>query len=74
VLGLVSDEYEEDAFAPTPSTENGVARRQRHEGREKISRKVNEVETTEARTIVIVRRYRWPNESCLADQPEARPI
>jgi hypothetical protein len=55
--GLVSDEYEEEASAPTPSAENVVARRRRHEGREKRSRMANEVATTEARTIIIVRRY-----------------
>jgi hypothetical protein len=32
---------------------------------------VNEVGETEARTIIILRRYRWPNGSCLASQPEA---
>jgi hypothetical protein len=72
--GLVLDEYEVEAPAPTPSAENGVARRWRHEGREKRSRMTNEVVATEAGTIIIVRRYRWPNESCLASRPEARPI
>jgi hypothetical protein len=43
-----------------------VERRRRHEGREKISRMTNEVAVTETRTIIIVRRYRWPNGSCLA--------
>jgi hypothetical protein len=38
-----------------------VARRRRHEGREKKSRMANKVTTTETRTIIIVRRYRWPN-------------
>jgi hypothetical protein len=61
VSGLVSDEYREEAPAPTPSAENGVARRQRHEGREKRSRMANEVAATEASTIIIVRRYTWPN-------------
>jgi hypothetical protein len=56
------------------SAENGVVRRWRHKGREKISRMVNEVVATEARTIIIVRRYRWPNGSCLASRSEARPI
>jgi hypothetical protein len=35
VSGLVSDEYGEEAPAPTPSVKNGVARRWRHEGRER---------------------------------------
>jgi hypothetical protein len=55
---LVSDDYEEKAHAPTPSAENGVARRWRHEGREKRSRMVNKVVATEARIIIIVYRYR----------------
>ena len=50
----MSDEYEEEASAPTPSVENGVAWRRRHKGREKISRMANEVAATEARTIIIV--------------------
>jgi hypothetical protein len=58
VSGLVSNEYEEEAPTPTPSAENVVARRWRHEGREKKSRMANEVVATEARTIIIVRRYR----------------
>jgi hypothetical protein len=58
VSGLVLDEYREEAPAPTPSAKNGVARRGRHEGREKRSKTTNEVEATEARTIIIVRRYR----------------
>jgi hypothetical protein len=60
VSGLVSDEYEEEAPAPTPSTENGVARRWSHEEREreKRSRMKNEVVATEAMTIIIVQRYR----------------
>jgi hypothetical protein len=66
--GLVSDEYREEAHALTPSIENEVARRWRHEGREKRSRMTNETVTTGAWTIIIVRRYRWPNEPCL-DQP-----
>jgi hypothetical protein len=45
-----------------------------HEGREKISRRANEVVATEASTIVIVWRYRWPNGLCLASRPESRPI
>jgi hypothetical protein len=44
------------------------------EGREKRSRMVNEVVAIEARTIIIVRRYRWSNAPCLASRPEARPI
>jgi hypothetical protein len=56
--GLVSDEYGEEAHALTPYIENGVARRWRHDGREKRSRTENEVVATEARTIIIVRRYR----------------
>jgi hypothetical protein len=71
VSGLVSDEYGEETHAPTPSTENGVARRWRHEGREKRSRMVNEVVATEARVIIIVERYRWPNGPCLASRSEA---
>ena len=35
-----------------------VARRRRHEGGEKRSRMTNEVATTEASTIIIVRRYK----------------
>jgi hypothetical protein len=62
------------AYSPTPSAENGVARRRRHEVREKRSRMTNEVAATEARTIIIVRRYRWPNGSCLTGRAEARPI
>jgi hypothetical protein len=50
----VSDEYGEDVHAPTPSAENGVVPRWRHEGREKRSRMTNEVVATEARTIIIV--------------------
>jgi type II secretory pathway component PulJ len=50
------------------------ARRWRHDGREKRSRIANEVVATEARTIIIVQRYRWLNGSCLANRPEARPI
>jgi hypothetical protein len=69
----VSDEYGEEASAPTPFAENEVARRWRYEGREK-SRMANEVVATEARTIIIVRMYRWPNESCLASRSEIRPI
>jgi hypothetical protein len=71
VSGLVSDEYGEEAHAPTPSAENEVAWRWRHEGREKRSRMTNEVVATEAWTIIIVWRYRWPNEPRLASQPEA---
>jgi hypothetical protein len=70
----VSDEYGEEVSAPTPSAENGVARRRGHEGREKISMMTNEVAATEARTIIIVWRYRWPNRPCLAGRLEARPI
>jgi hypothetical protein len=51
-----------------------VAWRWRHEGREKRSIMTNEVVATQARTIIIVRRYRWPNRSCLASRPEARLI
>ena len=54
----MSDEYGDEAPAPMPSAENGVARRRRHEGREKRNRKANEVATTEARIIIIVYRYR----------------
>jgi hypothetical protein len=73
VLGLVLDEYGEEAPAPMPSAKDGVARRRRHEGIEK-RRMVNEVATTEVRTIIIVRRYRWPNRTCLKGRPETRPI
>jgi hypothetical protein len=54
----MSDEYGEEALASTPSADNGVTRRWRHEGREKISRMTNDVVATEARTIIIVRRYK----------------
>jgi hypothetical protein len=74
VSRLVSDEYEEKAPATTPSAVNEVVRRWRHEGREKRSGMVNEVVTTETRTIIIVRRYRWQNELCLVSRPEERPI
>jgi hypothetical protein len=74
VSGLVSDEYEKEMHAPTPFAENGVVRRWRHEGREKRSRMANEVVATEARTIIIVRRYRWPDEPCLVRRSKARPI
>jgi hypothetical protein len=74
VSGLVSDEYGEEAAALTPSAENGVAQRRRHEGREKRSWMANEVATTEAKTIITVWRYRWPNGSCLVAWPGARPI
>jgi hypothetical protein len=39
---------------PTSSAKNGVARRRRHEEREKRSRMANKVTTIEARTIIIV--------------------
>jgi hypothetical protein len=42
--------------------------------REKRSRMANEMVAIETRTIIIVWRYRWPNGSCLASRPEARPI
>jgi hypothetical protein len=58
VSGLVLDEYGEKAHAPTPSAENEVTRRWRHEEREKRSRMVNEVVATEAMIIIIVYRYR----------------
>jgi hypothetical protein len=74
IVGAGVGEYEEEAPAPTPSAENGVARRWRHEGREKRIRMANEMVATEVRIIVIVRRYIWPNGSCLASRPEARPI
>jgi hypothetical protein len=38
--------------------------------RERKSRMTNKMVTTEARTIIIVRRYRWPNWSCLMSQSE----
>jgi hypothetical protein len=53
----VSDEYMEETSAPTFSAENGVARRQRYEEREKRSRITNKMAATEARIIIIVRRY-----------------
>jgi hypothetical protein len=71
---LVSDEYREETPAPTPYSENGVARRQRHDGREKRSSMANEVAATETRTIIIVRGYRWQNETCLTGRTEAQPI
>jgi hypothetical protein len=43
-------------------------------GEKKRSRMTNEVVATEARTIIIVRRYRWSNGPCLASRPETRPI
>jgi hypothetical protein len=58
VSGLVLDKYGEEAPALTPSAENGVVRRWRHDGREKRSRMVNEVVTTKAMTIIVV-RTRW---------------
>jgi hypothetical protein len=73
-VGLVSDGYREEAHAPTPSAENGVAQRWRHEGREKRSRMAKDVVATETKTIIIVQRYRWPNGSCLTSQTYARPI
>jgi hypothetical protein len=51
-----------------------VARRRRNEGIEKRSMMTNEVAATEARTIIIVWRYRWPNGSCVAGWSRARPI
>jgi hypothetical protein len=48
-----------------PSAENGVQQRRRHEGREKRSRMANEVAPNEARTIIIVRGYRWPNQDTI---------
>jgi hypothetical protein len=40
------DEYGVEAHAPTPSAENGVAQRWRHEEREKRSTMTNEVVAT----------------------------
>jgi hypothetical protein len=74
VSGLVLDKYGEEVPTHVPSIENGVVQRWRLEGREKRSRMANEVVATEARTIIIVRRYRWPNGSCLASWPEERSI
>jgi hypothetical protein len=54
----MSDEYGEEAHAPMPSAENGVVRRRSHEGIEKRTRMANEVAVSEARTIIIVRKYR----------------
>jgi hypothetical protein len=62
-VGMVSDEYREEAPAPTTSRE-WVARRRRHEGEREKKQDgdlANEVATTEARTIIIFRRYIWPN-------------
>jgi hypothetical protein len=73
-VGLVSDEYREEMHAPTPSTENGVVRRWRHERREKRIRMSNEEVATQAGTIIIVWRYRWPDGSCLANRSDARSI
>jgi hypothetical protein len=42
--------------------------------REKRNMMTNEVITTETRTIIIVRRYRWTNMPYLVGRPEARPI
>jgi hypothetical protein len=67
-------EYGEETLAPTPSAKNGMVRRRRHEGREKRNRMMNEVATTEARIIIIVRRYRRLNGHFLAGRLEARPI
>jgi hypothetical protein len=69
--GLVSGEYGEKVPTPTPFADNGVAWRRRHEGREIRRRMANEVAAIEARTIIIMWRYRWPNGSCLAGRPEA---
>jgi hypothetical protein len=55
VSGLVSDEYGEEVPTPTPSAENGWRGGGRHAGREKRSKITNEVATTEAMTIIIVR-------------------
>jgi hypothetical protein len=70
----VSDEYGEEASAPTPSAENGVAWMWRHEGRERRSRMTNEVVANEARTIIIVRRYRWPNGHVWRAGPRHDPL
>jgi hypothetical protein len=43
-------------------------------GERKEGMMANEVAANEARTIIIVRRYRWPNEFCLEGRPEARSI
>jgi hypothetical protein len=51
-----------------------VAQRQRHERKEKRSRISNEVAPIETRIIIIVRRYRWSNRSCLAGWSGAWPI
>jgi hypothetical protein len=59
----VSNENGEEAHAPTPSVKNGVAQRQRHEGRAKRSMTANVVAATEAKIIIIVWRYRWSNGS-----------
>jgi hypothetical protein len=53
VSGLVPDEYGEEAPASMPSTQNGVASRWSHEGREKKSIMTNEFVATEVRTICV---------------------
>jgi hypothetical protein len=73
-VGLVSDEYGEETPAPTTFAENGMARRRRYEGREKRSRIANKAASTEARTIIIMRVYRWSNEPCLVGDPEHDPF
>jgi hypothetical protein len=51
-----------------------VAQRRRYGGREKRSMLANKVAATEARTIIILWRYRWPNGPCLTLWSRARPI
>jgi hypothetical protein len=72
-VGAGVGQIREETFASTPSAENGVVRKRRHEGREKRSRMTNEVAATEARTIIIVQRYRWPNGLCLTGRTWASP-
>jgi hypothetical protein len=43
-------------------------------GEREMKHMTNEVAATEARTIIIVRRYRWSNVSCLAGWSGARSI
>jgi hypothetical protein len=62
--GLMSDEYGEEASLPRPLPRMGGGGGGMR-GEKKRSRMANEVAATEPRTIIIVRRYRWSNGSCL---------
>jgi hypothetical protein len=74
VTGLVSDEYERRRMLSHPLPRMGWRGGGDIRGERKEGRMANKVSTTEARTIIIVWRYRWPNGSCLEGQLEARPI